>query len=45
MAQAERLCEQSTCKACSAYAAFSVTAQQPRMRVRCLKCAHEWTFV
>jgi hypothetical protein len=43
MGQAERLSEQSTCKACSAYAAFSITAQHP-MSVRCLKCAHEWTF-
>jgi hypothetical protein len=44
MAQAERLSEQSTCKACSAYAAFNIIAHQPRMSVRCLKCAHEWTF-
>jgi hypothetical protein len=44
MAQAERLSEQSTCKACRAYAAFSIIAQQPRMSVRCLKCANEWTF-
>lgn len=43
MTQAERLSEQSTCKACRAYAAFSITAEQP-MSARCLKCAHEWTF-
>jgi len=43
MAQAERLSEQSTCRACHAYAAFSITAQHP-MSARCLKCAHEWTF-
>jgi hypothetical protein len=44
MAQAERLSEQSTCKACRAYAAFSIIAQHPKMSVRCLKCANEWTF-
>ena len=44
MAQAERLSEQSTCKACRAYAAFNIIAQHPRMSVRCLKCAHEWTM-
>jgi hypothetical protein len=44
MGQAERLSEQSTCKACRTYAAFSITAARPRMSVRCLKCAHEWTF-
>ena len=25
-------------------AAFSVIAEQPRISVRCRKCAHEWTF-
>ena len=44
MTQAERLSEQSTCKACRTYAAFSIIAAHPRMSVRCLKCAHEWTF-
>jgi len=44
MGEAERLSEQSTCKACRTYAAFSITAEHPRMSVRCLKCAHEWTF-
>ena len=44
MAQAERLSEQSTCKTCRTYAAFSVIAEQPRISVRCRKCAHEWTF-
>ena len=44
MAQAERLSEQSTCKGCRAYAAFRIIAEQPKMSVRCLKCAHEWTF-
>ena len=44
MQQAERLSEQSTCKACSSYAAFSIIAAQPRMSVRCRKCAHEWTL-
>ena len=44
MGQAERLSEQSTCKACRTYAAFSITAEHPRMSVRCRKCAHEWTF-
>ena len=42
MAQAERLSEQSTCKACNTYAAFSVIAAQPRISVRCRKCANEW---
>ena len=44
MAQAERLSEQSTCRTCNTYAAFSITAAQPRLSVRCLKCAHEWTM-
>lgn len=44
MQQAERLSEQSTCKACRTYAAFSIIAAQPRMSVRCRKCAHEWTL-
>jgi hypothetical protein len=44
MQQAERLSQQSTCKSCSAYAAFSIIAEHPRISVRCLKCAHEWTF-
>lgn len=43
MAEAERLSEQSTCKTCRTYAAFSIIAQHP-MSVRCRKCAHEWTF-
>ena len=44
MEQAERLSEQSTCKACRTYAAFSIIAARPRMSVRCRKCAHEWTL-
>ncbi len=44
MQQAQRLAQQSTCKGCSAYAAFSIIAEHPRISVRCLKCAHEWTF-
>ena len=45
MLEAERLSEQSTCKACRTYAAFSITAAHPRMSVRCQKCAHEWTLL
>jgi hypothetical protein len=44
MAQAERLSEQSTCKSCRTYAAFSIIAANPRISVRCRKCAHEWTM-
>ena len=44
MAQAERLSEQSTCKACRTYAAFSIIAERPRISVRCRKCSHEWTL-
>jgi hypothetical protein len=44
MSQAERLSEQSTCKACRTYAAFRIVAANPRMSVRCQKCAHEWTM-
>lgn len=44
MAQAERLSEQSTCKGCRTYAAFSIIAANPRISVRCRKCAHEWTM-
>ena len=43
MGQAERLSEQSTCKTCRSYAAFSIIARHP-LSVRCQKCAHEWTF-
>jgi hypothetical protein len=43
MAQAERLSEQSTCKTCRTYAAFSIIGRQP-LSVRCLNCSHEWTF-
>jgi hypothetical protein len=44
MAQAERLSVQSTCRTCNTYAAFSIITAQPRLSVRCLKCAHEWTM-
>jgi hypothetical protein len=45
MVQAERLSEQSTCRACKTYAAFNVIAAQPRIAVRCRKCANEWTLL
>ncbi|HEX6265398.1 MAG TPA: hypothetical protein VFZ81_00715 [Burkholderiales bacterium] len=44
LARAERFGEQSTCGSCRNQAAFDVIREAPRMSVRCLKCAHEWTF-
>jgi hypothetical protein len=44
LSEAEHFAGQSTCARCRAYAAFKVTAQSPRMAVRCRKCGHEWTF-
>lgn len=42
--EAEHLTRQSTCTACRAFGVFEILAQSPRMSVRCLRCAHEWTF-
>jgi hypothetical protein len=43
MAEAERLSEQSTCKACRTYAAFDVIGEAP-LSARCRKCGNEWRF-
>ena len=43
MSEAERLSEQSTCRSCSTYAAFDITAEAP-LRARCRKCGNEWRF-
>ncbi len=41
---AEQLASHSTCPGCSAYAKFRAMDENPRMRVQCRKCGHEWTL-
>jgi len=42
LVEAERFSSQSKCAACNTYAVFEVTAELPKMSVRCRKCSHEW---
>jgi hypothetical protein len=42
--EAERFSTQSSCPSCKTYARFDVVGEQPKMRVRCRKCSHEWTM-
>jgi hypothetical protein len=44
LSEAGHLAGQSTCQRCASYGTFNVTAESPRMTVRCHKCGHEWTF-
>jgi len=42
IAEAERLGEHATCRACGAYARFKLISGS---RVRCRKCANEWRLI
>jgi hypothetical protein len=44
MTLAEELASHSTCTACNAYAKFRVMDENPRMKVQCRKCGHEWVI-
>lgn len=42
--EAEHYVSQSTCTACKAYGRFEVLDEQPKIRVRCRRCSHQWTM-
>jgi hypothetical protein len=42
--QAEHLANNSTCTGCQAYARYRAVDQNPRMKVECRKCGHQWTL-
>ncbi len=44
MLLAEEIASHSTCAACNAYAKFRPMDENPRMKVQCRKCGHEWTI-
>lgn len=44
MGLAEEIASHSTCPACNAYAKFRAIDENPRMKVQCRKCGHEWTI-
>ena len=44
MTLAEQLASHSTCTACHSYARFRAMDENPRMKVQCRKCGHEWTL-
>ena len=44
LTRAEHLASRSTCAACGTNGRYEVLDEQARMRVRCRKCAHEWTI-
>lgn len=44
MTLAEQLASHSTCTACHSYARFRAMDENPRMKVQCRKCGHEWTI-
>jgi DNA-binding transcriptional regulator of glucitol operon len=44
MEQAEQVARHSTCTGCQAYARFRAIDQNPRMKVECRKCGHQWTL-
>jgi hypothetical protein len=44
MVLAEEIASHSTCAACHAYAKFRPMDENPRMKVQCRKCGHEWTI-
>ena len=45
MEEVERFAERSSCPACRTYAAFRVVgAEGSALRVRCRKCAEQWTL-
>lgn len=44
MALAEQLASRSVCTGCNSYARFRAMDENPRMKVQCRKCGHEWTL-
>lgn len=44
MTLAEQLASHSTCTACHSYAKFRAKDENPRMKVQCRKCGHEWVI-
>ncbi len=44
MLLAEAIGTHATCESCKAYAKFRAMDENPRMKVQCRKCGHEWTI-
>jgi hypothetical protein len=44
MLLADQLGEHATCGSCHSYARFRALDENPRMKVQCRKCGHEWTI-
>jgi hypothetical protein len=44
MMLAEQLASHSVCGGCQAYARFRALDENPRMKVQCRKCGHEWVI-
>jgi hypothetical protein len=44
MELAEQLASHSTCSTCQSYAKFRAMDDNPRMKVQCRKCGHQWTI-
>jgi hypothetical protein len=44
MTLAEQLASHSVCDSCKSYAKFKSMDANPRMKVQCRKCGHEWTL-
>ena len=44
LTRAERVASHSTCESCGANGRYTVLSETATMRVRCRKCAHEWTI-
>ena len=44
MLLAEQLASHSVCAGCQAYARFRSMDENPRMKVQCRKCGHEWVL-
>ena len=42
--RAERVASHSTCESCGTNGRYAVLSETATMRVRCGKCAHEWTI-
>ncbi len=44
LTRAEHYASHSTCAQCDTNGRYDVLSETARMRVRCRKCAHEWTI-
>ena len=44
MTLAEQLASHSVCSACQSYAKFRAMDENPRMKVQCRKCGHQWVI-